>query len=154
MIQIVSVLLGLAGGVVAWIGANFYGRFLVLFFELRTLAHEEMLFSADLTSALDPVQYNASAERLRRTASRLKALAETAPAAVKRLWSLTGYDPGAAADALVRYAYSYDPPQRKRLRSDVEKALHFKLWPDPQGGQRGPEADAARSQHLPGREPA
>jgi hypothetical protein len=69
MVPIVAVLLGLAGGVVAWFAANFYGRSLVLFFELRTLAHEEMLFSADLKPELDRVLYNASAERLRRIAS-------------------------------------------------------------------------------------
>jgi hypothetical protein len=136
MIQIVAVLLGLAGGVLAWFAANFYGRSLVLFFELRTLAHEEMQFSADLRSDLDAVQYNASAERLRRIASRLKALDETALPAVKRLWSLTGYDPGAAADALVRYAYSYDPAQRRQFRGDVEKTLRFKLWTEIQAGRR------------------
>ena len=35
MVQIVAVMLGLAGGIVAWFAANFYGRSLVLFFELR-----------------------------------------------------------------------------------------------------------------------
>jgi hypothetical protein len=135
MMQIVAVMLGLAGGVIAWFAANFYGRSLVLFFELRALAHEEMLFSADLTPALDPVQYNASAERLRRIAARLKALAETALPAVKRLWLFSGYNPSAAADLLVRYAYSFDPGQRRRLRSEVEKALRFALWIDTQGGQ-------------------
>jgi hypothetical protein len=51
-----GVLIGLAGGVVAWVATNFYGRSLVLFFELRTLAHEETLFSADLNARSGPVQ--------------------------------------------------------------------------------------------------
>ena len=114
----------------AWFAANFYGRSLVLFFELRALAHEEMLFSADLTPALDAVQYNASAERLRRIASRLKSLAQTALPAVKRLWRFSGYNPSAGADLLVQYAYSYDPVQRRMLRAEIEKALRFVLWSD------------------------
>lgn len=36
MVEIVAVLLGLAGGVAAWFASNFYGQSLVLFFELRT----------------------------------------------------------------------------------------------------------------------
>jgi hypothetical protein len=131
VVQIVAVMLGLIGGVVAWFGANFYGKSLVLFFELRALTHEEMMFSADLTSMLDPVQYNASSERLRRLASRLKSLAETTPRPVRRLWLASGYNPGAAADLLMRYAYSFDPVERRRLRPDVEKALRFALWPEP-----------------------
>ena len=130
MVQIVAVMLGLAGGIVAWFAANFYGRSLVLFFELRALAHEEMLFSADLTPALDAVQYNASAERLRRIASRLKSLAETALPQVKRLWLFGGHNPSAAGDLLMQYAYSFDPAQRRRLRMDIEKAFRFALWSD------------------------
>jgi hypothetical protein len=148
MVQIVAVSLGLAGGVVAWFAANFYGKGLVLFFELRTLAHEEMLFSADLNSDLDPAQFNASAERLRRLASRLKALAETAPPTVRRIWSLGGYDPGTAADLIVGYAYSFAPTDRRRFRSDIEKALRFKLWSDVQDGHRTDDGDI-RSRRLP-----
>jgi hypothetical protein len=130
MIQIVSVLLGLAGGVAGWFAANFYGRSLILFFELRAQAHEEMLFSADLRPELDRVNFNASAERLRRTASRLKALAGGAPAAVKGVWSFGGYSPGDAADALVGYAYTYDPTTRRVFRSRIEKTLRLRLWTD------------------------
>jgi hypothetical protein len=37
------------------------------------------------------------------------------------------YNPSAAADLLVRDAYSFDPVQRRQRRSDVEKALRFVL---------------------------
>jgi hypothetical protein len=128
MSQLAGVLLGLAGGLAGWFAANFYGRSLVLFFELRGLAYEEMMFSADLTSTLDPVQFNASAERLRRIAARLKSLDEMAPVVVRGLWSWTGYQPGTAADSIVGYAYSVDPPQRHAFRARVEEALRFRLW--------------------------
>jgi hypothetical protein len=118
------------GGVVAWFAANFYGKSLVLFFELRTLAHEELMFTADLTSMLDPAQYIASAERLRRIASRLKSNAEMALPLVKRLWLLGGYTPGGAADLLMHYAYSFDSIERRQLRPGLEKALRFALWPE------------------------
>lgn len=97
-----------------------------------------MLFSADLTPELDRSQFTASAERLRRIAARLKALAETSRPSVWHVWSFGGYNPGAAADAVAGYAYSFDPTQRRRFRADVEKALRFKLWNDTQEGQRGP----------------
>jgi hypothetical protein len=105
----------------------------VLFFELRALAREEILFSADLNPDTDPAPFNASAERLRRIASRLRVLAETAPPPVRGIWSFGGYHPGAAADAIVGYAYSYDTAQRRGFRSEIEKALGLRLWSDTQG---------------------
>jgi hypothetical protein len=130
MAQIVAMFLGLAGGVVGWFATNLYGRSLVLLFELRALAHEEMLFSADLTPELELPLFNASGERLRRIASRLKALDETSPALLRRIWAAGDYHPGAAADALVGYAYAYDRSERRKWRDKVEGALRFSLWPD------------------------
>lgn len=159
MIQIASVLLGLAGGLAGWFAANFLGKSLVLFFELRALTHEEMLFSADLNADMDRAQYNASAERLRRIASRLRVLAETAPPPVRGIWSFSRYNPGAAADAVVGYAYSYDPAQRYEFRSNIEKALRFRLWRHTPGG-RSNTARSERDRHdvpsrsLPGSESA
>jgi hypothetical protein len=131
MVQIVAVLLGLFGGAAGWFAANFLGKSLVQFFELRALVYEEMLFSADLTPELELPLFNASGERLRRIASRLKSLEETALPVVRQIWEMGGYDPADAADAIVRYAYSYDRAQRRKLRSNIEKALRFKLWTDP-----------------------
>jgi hypothetical protein len=130
MAQFAAMFLGLAGGVVGWFATNLYGRSLVLLFELRALAHEEMLFSADLTPELELPLFNASGERLRRIASRLKALDETSPAIVRRIWAAVDYHPGAAADALVAYAYAYDRSERRKWRGKVERALRFSLWAD------------------------
>lgn len=88
------------------------------------------MFSSDLSPVEDLVQYAASAERLRRFASRLKSNAETAMPLVNRLWRLGGYNPGGAADLLMHYAYSFDPTERRQLRPGLEKALRFALWPE------------------------
>lgn len=68
-------------------------------------------------------------------AARLKALEETALPPVRWIWAVRAHDPGVVADALVRYAYTYDRAARRAVRSDVEKALCFKLWTETAAGQ-------------------
>jgi hypothetical protein len=61
-----SLLLGFAGGVVAWFLTNFYGRPLTRFFELRDQAHEEIVFTNNLSPMVDPQRIEKGAEVLPR----------------------------------------------------------------------------------------
>ena len=137
-----SVGLGVLGGLLAWIAANFFGSPIRNFFTLRTEIRHEMMRLENVSPPKPhwtyPQYSKEDLERmtrdskqaqatLRSLGTRLKALGETEPAV--RAVRLLGFDPMGAALGLIGLSNVFleHGKDRFQFREQVRKALKLPL---------------------------
>ena len=131
MSALITVFIGLFGGVIGWWFTNYVFHPWKEVQELRRKARFETIYWNVMARSQTPAQGEPAREAFRKVAFELIALNEISPRWFKWLLKLLSYDLAEAADGMIRLSYGtvgdIDFPIRALSRHSVEKALGLQM---------------------------
>jgi hypothetical protein len=135
MEQIISTILAFISAFIGWFAANYWGRALKKFWDLRLEAHEAMfLFSNVRADSKSPARANEGSLRLRDLGAKIDGIRAVLPAPLSWCLRKRSYDLHEGARGLVGLSNTLgrDDQSATRFRVQAQRALRLPVDPQEQ----------------------